>query len=185
MLPRLEERTGPICASDAGERALRRIEKRLSAAGPVTLSVLELGDKKLLALPGGHVVLNRDLVETSRNAEELASWAALALAEPAPGAAVRSLFEDGISGDILVFLAKGHVTIAARERAVNRMLIDNTTMPKPDPEKLAQILSDADLPSSPLEATLRRDGIELQGTSSSAQPVLGDQDWVGLQQICD
>lgn len=187
MVPRIEERTGPACNNEAGVRALAVIAARLSTDHPVTLRVIDLGERHVIGLPGHNAILNRATVENARSEAELAGWAALALSEPRPTTALTGLFDDGVSGDALQFLASGTVSDSAYERGVNRLLISQSTIGAPSASRLSEILVAADIPASPLSAALRRENLALQftGSQNPEQPVLTDAQWVALQQICD
>ena len=187
MVPRIEERTGPACRNEPGQRALNVIAARLSVDRPVNIRVIDLGDRHVLDLPGGTVILNRATVEAARSEAELAGWAALGLSEPNPEIALQGLFDEGVSLDALTFLANGTVSGTAYERAVNRLLINGSSIGMPSPDRLSSLLEKAEIPASPLSAALRRENLVLQITGSQGpeKPVLTDDQWVALQQICD
>ena len=187
MLPRLEERTGPECANEAGRQALATLSARLAGDAPMAVSVVELGDKPLMILPGHHVVLNRTTVEAARSDHELAGWIAIGLGEMRPGAGLRALFEDGGRWNTVRFLATGRVGDAAQEQAVNHMLIALDGIGAIDAERTSQILARAEVPASPIVAALRRHGnaLPVAGYQGAGSPILSDQAWVALQQICD
>lgn len=188
MLGKVAERTGPACYSVAGSRALARIAARLSGSGKVALHVFDLGDKPLLRLPGGHLLLGRSLVEDAQSPEELAGWAALGLADPDRDPALRGMFRDGDLWDGLVFLASGNLAERAKEEAVNRMLISSTPVGAPSPLKTAALLGRAQVPMEPLRLGLTREGVSFALPvldEGEVRPLMADQDWVALQQICE
>jgi len=187
MLPKIEERTGPICAGELGVKALNSLAAHMSGTLPVRISVIDMGDKAMLSLPGRHVVLNRRVVENVKSDQELAGWVALGLSERQPGAAMRGLFEDGGNWATLTFLANGQVSEAAQERAVNHMLLSPAVLPDIDETRATEVLSAAKVPASPIVAALRREGLAIvvKGYLGDTEPILTDQEWVALQQICD
>lgn len=111
MLIALVERHGPLCYTADGQEALAALARRLDPTSPPKLRVLALG-VPAAALPGGTILLDRDLPGTA-SYETVAGWAALALGRDATAGLLTGA---GPVSD-LRYLVTGDFTDAALARA--------------------------------------------------------------------
>lgn len=191
MIPLIEERTGPTCASAGGDAALDRLARRLSPAGPPDIRVMDLADIPFLALPGRTVLISRHLAERSRSPEEFAGWAALGLRMSEEQTALRHVFQAAGHRDSLTFLMQGTVTEETLDGAVNRLLIEgDVRKPLPVPETTL-ILADAAISPEPLLEGIRRESlsdgpltIPPSEGSDGGPLVLSVVDWSAVRSIC-
>jgi Zn-dependent protease with chaperone function len=103
---------GPSCEAPAGRAAadalLARLTPRGGLAEPITLTIIDRPEVNALALPGGHVVLFRKLIEEAASPDELAGVLAHELShvearDPARGLVRHfglTLLAQGVGGDI-------------------------------------------------------------------------------------
>lgn len=187
MVPMIEERTGPACTSPEANKILSNLADRLHPGDPIELRVHDLGDANVISLPGGLVLLDRRVVEQASSPEQIAAWAALGIAGIAQSSAISGLFErDGLV-DGLRFLATGHLHQTAKNRAVNRMLINAPTVDDETAQNAAQILKNANINTLPLTQILVKENPEIQlenFTPENSDTIMDIGDWGNLQRIC-
>ncbi|MGL6209719.1 MAG: hypothetical protein ACRC14_07820, partial [Paracoccaceae bacterium] len=71
----LSRLTGPPCSARLGKRATGMMAERLFGPGPTRIEVVRDGLKGALSLPGGIIVLGRDVIELPPDAETAAGYA--------------------------------------------------------------------------------------------------------------
>lgn len=186
MIPMIENRTGPRCMYAPGNRALLRLAAQVAPDAPPHLHVLDLGDIPVQALPGGHILLNRTLVERAAAPEEIGGWVALAIARAENNPPLRALFGDG-GMDVFGFLANGSVSNATLDRAVTGMLNAAGRDASLPHARISEILRAAGIAPGAFYRAL--DAMGLAPTIAIAdptdtRPLLNDAAWVALQEIC-
>lgn len=192
MMPLVQERTGPPCATRAGDAALDRLARRLMPRAPAQVFVADLGDLPYLALPGETVIVSRHIAERAASPEEFAGWAALAFADGASHAALGHVFGASRISDGLGFLANGSFSAPTLDRAVSRLMISSDVRRPLELEAAALSLADAGIPAEPLVRGIRREALvsgpltipPVEG-SEGGPLVLTDGEWVALQGICE
>lgn len=189
MLPLIEERTGPACKTPMGSAALMKIARRLTPDGSGTLHVLDLGDAPVIALPGGHVVLNSEVIRNASGPSEIAGWAATGLAGSAKSPALSGLFDSGGTWDGIKFLLTGDLPERAMNRSINRLLISPKILTPEVEVAVVDLMKRASVHPGALVAGLRREGLSTSlvpwiDNSEPAQ-VLNDDEWVAIQSICE
>lgn len=187
LLSRLERVGGPACDSAAARPALARLAAR---TGVRRVAVLPGGVRDSLYLPGGIVVLNRDLVEDHDAPDVAAGYIAVEKARAAAEDPLVALLDASGPFASARLLATGALTPETLDFYAERI----ATRPRPDlPDEavLAQF-AELNLPSAAYayarditgESTL---GLIEADPMAGAQPapVLPDRDWVLLQTICE
>lgn len=192
MLVLLEERTGPACSSEDGDAALDRLARRLEPQTGARIGVSDLGDLPYLALPAGRVLVSRHIAEHASSPEELAGWAALAIADGDGNAALGHVFSASGLGDGVRFLANGEFSEHTLDGAVNSLLISSDVRRPLPVDKAALTLSDAGISSAPMIAGIKREAmatgpltIPLAEGSDGGPPILADSDWMAVKSICE
>lgn len=187
MIKLIEGRSGPECTNGSAQNALSMIAQRLHPNGIFNIHVLDLGDNLTVALPG-HVLLDRSLVERAQSAEEIAGWVSLTIVETSKATATRHLFEGANSRDVLGFLSDGTVATQSKNRAVNQLLLASSPPQTAAISNAVTLMENAQISPQNWLSALEREGIDAgqpKDTRISAEPLLSDQNWVALQNICD
>lgn len=192
MLPLIEDRIGPACATRAGDAALDRLARRLMPRAPAQIRVADLGDLPYLALPGETVIISRHIAEQASNPEEFAGWTALAFADGASKTALGHVFlASGIS-DGLGFLANGSFSGRTLDAAVSRLMLSSDVRRPLELDGVTLHLADAGISVAPLVRGIRREAIVsgpldvpvVEG-GEGGPLVLTDGEWVAIQGICE
>jgi hypothetical protein len=181
--------TGQPCAGALGVQAALRLTDRLFAPGPEQILIVRDAPRPAVHLPGGLILLSRDLVESPDGPEVAAGFA---LAE-----AARSRTEDPLvpllthAGPLatLRLLTTGTLPAASTSGYGEALL---TRAPAPvDPEVLLADFAASGVPSTPYAYALDPSGesvldlIEADPQRGrTPAPVLPDGDWISLQSIC-
>jgi hypothetical protein len=176
--------TGSPCAAPLGKKAETALAARLKPAGVAEVLVVREGVAEALALPGGIVVLNRDLVEKADDAETAAGFAlAEATRAGASDPVVRLL---DFAGPLATarLLATGRLPDGALDGFAETLLAQ---APPPLPDSLlVPAFKAQNLSLRAYAQALQDSGLAeadpFQG--ASPDPVLADRDWVSLQAIC-
>jgi len=189
MLPLIEERTGPACDTPAGSAALSKVARRMSPDGSGKLHVLDLGDVPAIALPGGNVVLNSEVIRNASGPSEIAGWAAVGLAGSTKSPALSGLFDSGGTWDGIKFILTGDLPERAMNRSINRLLISRKVLTPEIEMAVVDSMKEASVHPAALVAGLRREGLSTSlvpwGGNSATEPVLTDDEWVAVQSICE
>ncbi|WP_187429466.1 hypothetical protein ROLI_032540 [Roseobacter fucihabitans] len=186
LLARIERMTGPACANPAGLRALTTLRARL---GTDRLSIMPGATQTSLYLPGGHILLNRALVEDFEEPDVVAGYAVVAQSQSRLHDPLRDLLE--VSGTWASFQL---VTTGALQRetldAYAEYLLTQARV-EPEPEVLVGVFSQAQVRSTPYAYARDISGesvlplIEADPLAGKpAKALLSDADWLRLQGIC-
>lgn len=186
LLSRIERMTGPACADPAGQRALRALRARLGT-GPI--SIMPGTVTTSLHLPGGHILLDRALVEDFEEPDVAAGYA---LAEQTRAQAtdpLRDMLEHLGTRASFQLLTTGALSSDAMDRYAETLLTRERQ--PPDTEELLKafaarsvrstayayawdVTGETVLPLIEADPMARRDPVLL----------LSDADWLRLQSIC-
>lgn len=189
LLTEIRRLTGAPCAATLGQKSLQKLKTRLLGPRRGDLVVLASGARQSAHLPGGLILLNRELIE---NYEEPDVVAGFVLAEAARATSVdpldRLLRTSGLRTSFIL-LTTGDVS---EDTLVTyaRTLMTGT----PDPianDRLLAAFSAAEVRSSPYGYALDRTGettlplIEADPFQAGGQrQIMTDGEWVSLQGIC-
>ncbi|MBV0911347.1 hypothetical protein [Anianabacter salinae] len=189
LLSSMESFTGAPCTSRLGTQALAALQARLRGGRPGRIVVVRGGIDSAVHLPGGIIVLNRDLVERWEDPEVLAGFV---LAEDLRAAArdpLARLLED--QGPVTAFrlLTSGDVPGNALRDHVDTLV---TSAPSDlAPDALIAQFEAVGLPSSPFAGALPSDDPLATaltegdpGRDPMAGQILPDDLWISLQAIC-
>ncbi|MFC3615703.1 hypothetical protein ACFORG_18260 [Lutimaribacter marinistellae] len=186
VLDRIERVSGQACTSEETTGALARLAQR---TGVRRIVILPDGVPDSLHLPGGIVLLNRELIEDH---EDPAVAAGHVLAERARAETFDPLAEllshAGIGASFRL-LTTGALTPEILDRYAERVLAQ--ARPDLSDEALLSVFGQAAIPSSPYAYARDITGetvlplIEADPMAGrTLEPVLPDRDWVLLQTIC-
>ncbi|WP_210527139.1 hypothetical protein [Rubellimicrobium arenae] len=188
LLGHLQRRLGPACRDPLGAEALRHLHDRTLGQGGQAV-VLPTGPASPLALPGGIIVLSREMVE--RAAEPAVVAGQLLVAEAATGGTdpLALLLDDVGTIALVRLLATGSLDPDAVEAHAGDLL--EAPMPDPGPGTLGPAFAQAEVPITPYamdrdptgEAV--KDLVETDAYAGGEAPILiSDSEWVALQDIC-
>lgn len=206
----------PFCDKADGLAALAKIEQKLTRHTdlPITLTMHVLDHKMVnaFALPGGHVVLFRGLIDAAETPEELASVLAHEIghvvSRDPTRHALRSAGSIGVLGLLFGDFAGGAIVLFLTERLIQAQY---SRAAEAEADTFAHaLLSDAKVPPSALgdmfEGLLKRYGqkedlmvhflshpalpdriMRAQAATPDgfvAEPLLTQVEWVALQSVC-
>lgn len=181
--------TGPVCSTPNGDRALRKMWTRLSDGRPGSISVLPAGFTDAVHLPGGRILLQRDVLETA-DSEDVAAGYVLAEQVRADHAdPLLPLLEH--AGLLATFrlLTTGELPPTAVRGFAETLLA--TPVPDPDPQALLARFAAAKVPATPYARSVDPSGARTEALRAAdpfgktpPPPILSDTEWVGLQGIC-
>ncbi|WP_375254537.1 hypothetical protein [Yoonia sp.] len=190
MLGYMVPRTGPVCQSTRGDIAAARFAERLlgDAQSNAVKIVPEL-KQGALALPGGLVIVDANILQLSDDPAAtagfiLASRAAIMHSDPLENL----LIQEGL-GTTFRLLTTGSITPMILDQNAQNLI--TAQAPQPNPQALADLLAQAQIPQGPyVAASDQRSGNtpDLGPDPLQGQPVpliLDDSDWVALQNICN
>ncbi|WP_313534192.1 hypothetical protein [Haematobacter sp.] len=181
--------TGPVCSTPNGDRALRKMWARLSDGRPGGISVLPKGFADAVHLPGGRILLQRDLLE-DEDSEEIAAGYVLAEQVRADAAdPLLPLLEH--AGLLATFrlLTTGELPPTAVRGFAETLL--TAPVSDADPKALLTRFAAAKVPSTPYAQAIDPTGARTEALRTgdpfrdvAAPAILTDTEWVGLQGIC-
>ena len=190
LMARIQKVTGPPCTDPSGTEALARLASRLGlSAGAGKLNIMREGVGGAVLLPGGSILINRDLVEDYEEPDVLAGYI---IAER-----IRAQMDDPL-GEIL---ARGGMFESVRLLTTGSLSPDMLqsyaewllTAPRPDvdTETLLGGFRTLSVRSSPYAYAVDITGETTLGLieadpfkTETPAAVLTDADWLRLQGIC-
>ncbi|MEP2641163.1 hypothetical protein [Roseobacter sp.] len=186
LLRRIERMSGAVCGDDAGLRALATFRARL---GTDQINILPGAIDTSLHLPGGHILLNRSLVEDFEEPDVAAGFAIVEQSLSRAQDPLQDLLQ--VSGTWASFqlLTTGNLQSDVLDRYAEHLLTKDRPVPPPD--TLIAVFDVAGLRSTPYAYARDITGetvlplIEadpMRGKNPSA--LLSDADWLRLQGIC-
>ena len=179
--------TGAPCAGEAGEAALARLSDRLFPDAPPVLKVMPGGVRSTMTLPGGQVLIARELVEDHETPDVVAGYLLAEAARRGGRDPALRLLEDAGPLAAATLLTTGRVEDRALAAHAERLV---GTRPAPVPaDRLRPLFAAAAVPLAPYAEALALSGrpdaeLMAPGDGTAARPVLPDDDWVALQEIC-
>lgn len=186
LLAETERVAGTPCSTPAGDRALARLSARLFPEGAPRLVVLPDALTGTAQLPGGTILVSHILVEDHETPEVLAAHVvAETLRSGARKPLARLLAESPFRAS-LALLSTGYL----REVDLARMAEQVVLMP-PEPvadDLLIAAMAERGVATAPYAYAQDISGETtralIERSPETAEPVLGDTDWIALQRIC-
>jgi len=190
LLGHIQRVTGQTCRSRLGTDALDRLyTKTLGADAGGQVVVVPSGPEVAIYLPGGLIVMNRDLIEDTEDPAVVAGHIIAATAgarEVDPLAAL--LHESGI-GTTFTLLTTSEIEGDVL-RSYAETLFANPPAPASD-DALLDLFAASNIPSTPYAYALDITGERTIGLieadpmqGRTMQALLSDADWISLQGIC-
>ncbi|MEM6618323.1 MAG: hypothetical protein AAF631_03385 [Pseudomonadota bacterium] len=179
--------TGRPCANVAATDALHRFERWLLPGGG-RVHVVDLGSHFSAHLPGGHILIDRTLLEDHAGPEVAAGFVLMEQARNGQSDPMRRLFRHIGTRATLTFLATGKLPDNALAAFARSQLTSPGDLP-PDAALLAAFAT-AELTSAPFARALNAPEGAVAGliagdpARSTYRPGMTDADWVTLQSIC-
>lgn len=184
LIKSIQKTTGSACSSPAGERALRRLEERVIGAPSNRIRIVELGSKPSLHLPGGNILLNYRLAVEYPDARVMAGYAIMERAAEDEKEPLLSLFKSMGVRKTLRFLGTGNVNPDDLESFADMRLFGPVS--KPNAQTMLELFTVAEVPRTPFARAAKRPDLltEPDLPPEAVEPILEDNDWVNLQEIC-
>ncbi|MCR9086755.1 MAG: hypothetical protein NXH97_08430 [Rhodobacteraceae bacterium] len=183
LLRQLVPVTGPTCTHGPSLRAADRLADRLFPDDARRVAVLSGGPVRTMSLPGGTLLIHRELIEKPASAEVPAGYllAEAARAESAPP--LVELLDHAGLWTSLRLLTTGNVSDGTLRAFAEGMPLS----PAEDTGDLGARFAQAQVaPAAYLfDLTSRAMPVpKLTNAATEARPLLSDADWVRLQDIC-
>ena len=179
--------TGPECRSAVALPVLDRLAERLAPDERISVHVMDLGGRKSAFLLGGHVLLDRSLLEWADGLDIAAGHALVEIAASRERDLFRELVDDVGAWNTVGFLMGRNFPPASLESHARSVL--GQPHQARDPDFLRMLVADAGLTVEPLpQATLP--GNSRAGAGGSAEdgktraPVIDAVDWAALRATC-
>lgn len=180
LLQKLTPFTGTPCSASGGIKALAVLQDRVLGATPWNIVVVPDGPVLSGNLPGGMLILRRDLIEIADGPEAAAGALLTESARSLARDPLLGLLESVGPAATLRLLTQGEISDANLEKAAARYLLQPP--PQIPSASLAARFNEAGVPPGPYAA---RAGIVIPlAPHPYLTPLLRDGDWLRLSQIC-
>ncbi|MEE4188365.1 MAG: hypothetical protein V2I76_07950 [Roseobacter sp.] len=186
LLSRIELMTGPACAEPAGQRALQNLRARLGS-GPI--SVLPGNLTTSLHLPGGHIIIDRALVEDFEEPDVAAGFILAERVLASTADPLQDLLQAAGMSASFQLITTGSMEGETLDQYARYLLTQPRQTPQDD--ALLAAFSTREVRSTPYAYALDVTGetvlnlIEADPMAGRASnPLLSDADWLRLQSIC-
>ena len=190
LLGHLQRASGPVCRGSRGTAALRRLHIRLfgqDAAGQIVVMPLE--NRRALILPGGIVVIDSDLVQTVDDPAVIAGYAVLARSTSRETDPLSHLLEYAPLSVTARLLTTSDIETNALQDYASQL--DRPAL-WPAEGEIWSAFDASNVTTVPFARHAANDTTSLDRlltddpvAGRETPPVMSDQDWVGLQGICD
>lgn len=187
LLTRIERVSGPPCRSSYAVPGLTALARRTGAA---RLVILPGGVREGLPLPGGMILLSRSLVEDFEEPDVVAGFILAELVRSDTVHPLRQLLEHAGTRATATLLTTGRVPSSALDAYAEAQLA--SPAPPPANDVLLAAFAAAQLRSTPYARARDISGEETLAlieadpmSGADPQPIMSDQDWLGLQAICE
>lgn len=188
LLGHLQRTLGPACRDPLGAEALARLRTR-TLGGTGQAVVLPLGPEAPLALPGGIVVLSREMVERASEPAVVAGHLLAARAAPGGEDPLARLLDAAGAWATLGLLTSGDLDAGVIEAHAGALLA--APPPAPGAAALGPAFAQAEVPLAPYARDLDPSGATVGDllaidayAGGAAPPLISDAEWVALQEIC-
>lgn len=184
--------TGSACTGELGQRAASALSERLLGKGEGRIMVMRDALRGAMALPGGLVLISRDLVEAPPDVEVAAGHVLVALArQGGEEAQVERFLDHAGLWATLTLLVSGSLPEGALDGIGPALIAEANSSPMVPAETLLPAFRAAGfspasyaavLSGNPALAAALREGDPFKGLSPRV--VLEDGHWISLQAIC-
>lgn len=187
LLTRIQRVTGPSCGTSANNSSLARLAKRLNVQH---ISVMRGGLETAQHLPGGHILLARQLVEDHEEPDVAAGFVMAERARTYETDPLRALLNH--AGTLATFrlLTTGRVQVTALDAYGEHLL--RTPKTEPSTDSLVQFFAASEVRTTPYAYAIDMTGESvlplIEGDPMRDRPltpIMDDADWLRLQAICD
>ncbi|MFV0243640.1 MAG: hypothetical protein ACK5IB_01275 [Qingshengfaniella sp.] len=184
ILAELEPVVGRPCRAGETRQVLDALGTRLFGDAPWDIVVVPGGPVMTAHLPGGLLLIHRDMIETVPTPEVTAGALLVEAARADTTDAMADFMASAGAGVTLHLLTQGRVEDAAIARYATDVLTQ-APLPPPDDRLTERFTAAAVSPQPYLDAArLTFDPKALEALHLDTQPVLSDTDWIRLQGIC-
>jgi len=190
ILGHIQRVAGQTCRSALGAQALDKVHRRaLGAQVAGQVVVVPSGTDAAIYLPGGLIVLNRDLVEDTENPAVVAGHIIAAAGQLLQADPLAHVLQASGIGATFTMLTTGEIAPEIL-RSYAETLVSSPPAPAPDAIVLP-LFEAAQLPSTPYAFAVDVTGETTLGlieadpmAGRSVAPILSDAEWISLQGIC-
>ncbi|MEL6957772.1 MAG: hypothetical protein AAGL89_02330 [Pseudomonadota bacterium] len=190
LLGHIQRVTGPACRSPLGMRAAERLHaEALGAEAGGQVFVVPSGPDRAVYLPGGLIVMNRDLIEDTDDPAVVAGHILAATATGLEQDPLVRLLETSGLGTTFGLLTTGEIAAETLESYAETLFAAPPERPAND--TLLPLFAQAGIPSTPyayaVDITGERTLPLIEADPMVGQPapaLLSDADWISLQGIC-
>lgn len=191
LLGHIQRLTGPSCRSERGASAIARLHRRvLGPAADGQVFVVPGGPEQALYLPGGIIILNRDLVENTEDPAVVAGHILAAATQRLTVDPLESLLTHAGPGTTFRLLTTGELNPDALRDYAEHVIVSPPSRPSDD--LLVTQFELANVPTSPFAYFVDITGESTLGlieadpfAGQAAPPLLQDSEWISLQGICN
>ncbi|WP_296418722.1 hypothetical protein [Pseudooctadecabacter sp.] len=190
LLGHIQRLTGQTCRSTLGADALAKLHRRtLGANAGGQVFVVPSGSDISLYLPGGLIVLNRDLIEDTEDPAVVAGHIIAAAGQLRAEDPLARLLQATGLGTTFTLLTTGDIAPETLRGYAETLLADPP--PRVSDAILLDLFEAASLPSTPFAYSVDITGETTLGLieadpmqGAQVPPVLTDAEWISLQGIC-
>ncbi len=178
---------GPECRSAVALPVLARLAERLAPEERISIHIMDLDGRKSAFLLGGHVLLDRSLLEWADGLDIAAGHVLVEVAASRERDLFRELIDDVGTWNTVAFLVGRNFPPASLERHARSVLVQPHQVR--DPDFLRTLVAEAGLTVEPLPQAIRL-GNSRYGTGRAAEdgkmpaPVIDAVDWAALRATC-
>jgi len=189
LIRHLRPLTGAACRTPAGDLALARMKNRLLPGSGHRIAVMPAGIAGSVHLPGGTILIARAVVEDHETPQVAAGHVLSEAALFAARDPMIPLLAGAGLGSTLALLTRGEVPDAALA-AHARRLVTESAAEVPPADLIVPVFAAADVALAPFARALDPTGasvgalLEADQQTPAPRPILRDDDWVALQNIC-
>ena len=190
LLGHIQRITGQTCRSPLGTSALEKLHAQ--ALGPDAggqVFVVPSGPDTAIYLPGGLIVMNRDLIEDTEDPAVVAGHIIAAAAQLRALDPLEALLKEAGIGTTFTLLTQGEIAPDTLRNYAETLFA--TPPDRAGDDILLEIFANAQLSSTPYAYAVDVTGestlglIEADPTQGHAAPeLLSDAEWISLQGIC-
>lgn len=190
LLGHIQRVTGQTCRSPLGMQALAKLHTRalgVDAGGQAF--VVPSGPETSVYLPGGLIVMNRDLIEDTEDPSAVAGHIIAAAAQLRQQDPLAALLQEAGIRTTFTLLTTGDIDPDALRTYAESLFANPPD--RPDDATLLAMFEDAQIPSTPFAYAVDVTGettlglIEADPVQGAQSPsLLSDSEWISLQGIC-